>query len=205
MKTYFTRVLFASSCISAPVAASIRLGSPKAAPNDEHDDAMVQHRHHCKEWKDQDGAYEALSAKEKEECVTKMVMATKGQRAELLDDVTFTSLMDTRDLALNFGPPGDKLPYDIKAFHTVGLVASIEYESTGDHEYTGLFEGAPYGVARLGSVHGHYQVEANGGMLGGASFKFFKDGMVSGDLLTSPNFPQISGNFFEQDLIQADN
>ena len=112
--------------------------------------------------------------------------------------------MDTRDFALAFGP-GDKLPYDIKAFHTVGLVASIEYESTGDHEYTGLFEGAPYGVARLGSLHGHYEVEATGGMFVGAAFKFFKDGMVSENLLTSPSHAQTNGNFFEQNLSNLSN
>ncbi len=41
----------------------------------------VQEEDACIEWKDQKGAYEALTAEEKESCVMKKVMATKGQRA----------------------------------------------------------------------------------------------------------------------------
>ena len=90
----------------------------------------------CPEWYDQEGAYKALSAKEKEHCVMKMIKADNGERGEFPDDATFAYLMETRDMNLSFGP-GDMLPYESKAFHSVGFIASIEYESVGDHPYTG--------------------------------------------------------------------
>ena len=33
--------------------------------------------------------------------------------------------------------------------HTKGVVGSVIFESTSDHDYTGLFQGANYGIVRL--------------------------------------------------------
>ena len=64
--------------------------------------------------------------------------------------------------------------------------------------HKGLLQGAPYGVIRVGDVHGHYETDYTGATRLGASLKFFKDGMTSGDLPLAPNHSQLCGNFFEQ-------
>ena len=126
----------------APIhAANKRLGSPNKAIDDEvaHlQQGKKSKQSPCLEWDDQEGAYEALSAKRKEDCVMKMVKSTEGQRAANLDDVAYVEFMDTLDLGLSFGP-GDMLPYDMKAFHTVGFIAAVEFESVVDNLYTGKF------------------------------------------------------------------
>lgn len=93
----------------------------------------------CIEWDDQTGAYEDLSAEQKEECVMKMVMAAKGQRADYPDDESYIYKMDTQDFTLMFDGQYDKRPYinEAKTFHTVGFIAAVEFESNGDHPYTG--------------------------------------------------------------------
>ena len=119
-------------------AFSIRDEEVESSSKNHLDEAMNKEgkRSPCPEWYDQEGAYKALSAKDKEHCVMEMIKADKGERGEFPDDATFASLMETRDLDLTFGP-GDMLPYESKAFHSVGFIASIEYESVGDHPYTG--------------------------------------------------------------------
>lgn len=61
-----------------------------------------------------------------------------------------------------------------KLQHTLGVVGSVRLESTGNHDYTGLFTGADYGVVRLsdgGFIHdGMTKFNPSGAM------KFFVDG-----------------------------
>jgi hypothetical protein len=36
-----------------------------------------------------------------------------------------------------------------KVIHTVGLVAEVEFVSTGDHPYTGVFKGCSNAILRI--------------------------------------------------------
>ena len=143
MKVHSLAAITLLYCINASLAANDRLDSPNKAV----DDKVVQKPHHfddrrekkspCREWDDQT-AYEALSAKRKEDCIMKMVKATKGKRMTYLDNDAFVESVQSRDLNLAFGP-GEKLPYDMKNIHSVGFVAAIELESVVDNPYTGKF------------------------------------------------------------------
>jgi hypothetical protein len=39
-----------------------------------------------------------------------------------------------------------------KYIHSVGAIGKCSFVSTGDHPYTGIFEGADYGFCRLSSA-----------------------------------------------------
>lgn len=43
----------------------------------------------------------------------------------------------------------DEIPGRPKMVHQQGVVASVRYKSLENHEYTGLFKGANYGIMRL--------------------------------------------------------
>lgn len=81
-----------------------------------------------------------------------------------------------------------------KLQHTLGVVGSVRLESTGNHDYTGLFTGADYGVVRLsdgGFIHdGMTKFNPSGAM------KFFVDGNDSANLLSLANHAGTSDPYF---------
>ena len=56
-----------------------------------------------------------------------------------------------------FATPGDEMAearfgYRLKLIHTVGVVGKVKFASNNNHSYTGIFEGADYGYARLSAA-----------------------------------------------------
>eukprot|EP00351_Strombidinopsis_sp_SopsisLIS2011_P002796 CAMPEP_0116887706 /NCGR_PEP_ID=MMETSP0463-20121206/22329_1 /TAXON_ID=181622 /ORGANISM="Strombidinopsis sp, Strain SopsisLIS2011" /LENGTH=206 /DNA_ID=CAMNT_0004550941 /DNA_START=28 /DNA_END=647 /DNA_ORIENTATION=- len=56
-----------------------------------------------------------------------------------------------------FATPGDEMAearfgYRLKLIHTVGVVGKVKFTSNNNHSYTGIFEGADYGYARLSAA-----------------------------------------------------
>jgi len=69
-----------------------------------------------------------------------------------------------------------------KTVHTVGAVQQIRYVDKGGHGFTGLFSGSnDHGILR-------YSVSAKGVYLPGIAWKFFRDGVHSGNLQTVAPF-----------------
>jgi len=57
-----------------------------------------------------------------------------------------------------FSTPGDKMPTNplggtrAKYIHAVGVVGKVKFESSGKHPFTGVWEGAQYGLVRFSSA-----------------------------------------------------
>jgi hypothetical protein len=86
-----------------------------------------------------------------------------------------------------FETPGDELPTDWpwgtrkKLIHSVGAVAKAEWRSRGNHPYTGIFQGASHGFARMS-----FAAEPNCKKLNttpGLSIKFLRDGIESANFV----------------------
>ena len=87
-----------------------------------------------------------------------------------------------------------------KYIHSVGVVSKCKFVSTGDHPFTGIFEGADYGFCRLSSAAGPSSSQP---LAPGLSLKFLRDGKPAADVvaLYSVNGnPQGDWNFFSQDF-----
>jgi len=105
-----------------------------------------------------------------------------------------------------FQAPGDELPYEgwmtgyrDKYIHTVGAVGQVEWRSTGNHSYTGIFEGSSNGIARLSfaAKPGKDPPITAPGM----GLKFLRDGMDSANLVAMFSVNgQESWNFFKNNF-----
>jgi len=139
--------------------------------------------------------WQTLPAQEKEERIMEMVNATAGLRGNFPPS---SGLILTDDLNPSFAHNEDRVPYTReKRAHSVGYIAAVEFNSTGNHQYTGLFEGAPYGVVRLSSS---FQ-QSPSGIGPGLAVKLFRDGMPSVNLFGLIGLDgQPGGNFFEFNL-----
>jgi len=73
-----------------------------------------------------------------------------------------------------------------KMLHQKGLVGSVSWESVGDHPYTGLFEGAEFGVARLSDSG--FLVDGLERSNPSLALKFFTDGSEAQNLLFMIDF-----------------
>jgi hypothetical protein len=73
-------------------------------------------------------------------------------------------------------------------------VASVEFVSNGSHGYTGLFEGADYGIVRLSD--GGFLHEGMTSFDPSAAMKFFVDERSSRDLLARANFGGSNESYF---------
>ena len=64
----------------------------------------------------------------------------------------------TESEAPTFNTPGDEMAkgslygYRLKLIHTVGVIAKVKFSSNNNHSYTGIFEGADLGYARLSAA-----------------------------------------------------
>lgn len=64
----------------------------------------------------------------------------------------------TESEAPTFETSGDEMPkgslygYRLKLIHTVGAIAKVKFASNNNHSYTGIFEGADFGYARLSAA-----------------------------------------------------
>ena len=109
-------------------------------------------------------------------------------------------------MAPTFETKADAMPDDglfgarrTKYIHSVGVVGKCSFVSNGSHPFTGIFEGADYGLCRLSSAA---QPSASQPLAPGLSVKFLKDGIESADTvaLWSVNGTPGDWNFFLKDV-----
>jgi hypothetical protein len=67
-----------------------------------------------------------------------------------------------------------------KLIHTVGAVAAVKFEFE-QNAYTGLFQGAPYALARFSSAKEPNPKSTS--FVGGSGFKLFRDNVTSGNFV----------------------
>jgi len=96
-----------------------------------------------------------------------------------------------------FRTSGDQLEKGRGKFiHTVGAVGKVEWQSSGDHPYTGVFRGGQHGLARFSvAKEPKPSVQA---MIPGMGLKFLRDSTDSANLLAMESVQgQQSWNFFK--------
>lgn len=143
---------------------------------------------------------EQWSAEQKSSDIWSRVEETKGSGAWWSGWDALTNWWVYQQAAFK---PGDFIDHSYLSFwtmprrktvHTVGAVQRIRYVDLGGHGYTGLFSGSnDHGILR-------YSVSAKAVYLPGIAFKFFRDGVHSGNLQTVAPFSNntvqfMSGNF----------
>jgi len=146
--------------------------------------------------------YLALPAAEKQQLIWENVIAdpNPGSFPGLeLGEIFF------EDMCPTMWAEGDELPTAWtgntrqKYIHSVGNVATVEFVSTGDHPYTGIFKGAQHGVIRLSMA-----AEPDPAVLNttpGIGLKFLRDGIDSSNLVAMFGVDgQPSWNFFANDF-----
>eukprot|EP00591_Stephanopyxis_turris_P006641 CAMPEP_0195512592 /NCGR_PEP_ID=MMETSP0794_2-20130614/4505_1 /TAXON_ID=515487 /ORGANISM="Stephanopyxis turris, Strain CCMP 815" /LENGTH=398 /DNA_ID=CAMNT_0040640415 /DNA_START=112 /DNA_END=1309 /DNA_ORIENTATION=+ len=104
-----------------------------------------------------------------------------------------------KDLEDSFGWCSDWRPWPGNKFiHPIGAVAKIKFVPSGqNHQYTGLFKGADYGVARLSLT----SKRNNNGIAPSIGIKFFRDGLPSANIVAMLwFFAQDTPNFFAHEF-----
>ena len=89
-----------------------------------------------------------------------------------------------------------------KLVHTKGVVGTVEWVSNGEHDYTGLFQGADYGIVRLSDA-GFLMKDFSETEIFSPSvaMKWFVDGVKSRNLLGQVSFDGTNDDyFFAEDL-----
>jgi len=110
----------------------------------------------------------------------------------------------SEDMCLSLHQEGDKMPVDssgntrTKFIHTVGSVGTVEFISSGDHPYTGLFTGAKHGLMRVSLGEEPDRSRLN--TIPGMGLKFLRDGREAGGLVAMVSVVgQESWNIFKND------
>jgi len=111
----------------------------------------------------------------------------------------------TESEAPTFNTPGDEMAqgdlygYRLKLIHSVGAIAKVKFHSNKNHNYTGIFEGADYGFARLSAaVEPNTKVQE---LAPGMGLKFVRDGVDSANMVAMYSVDgQPSWNFFANDF-----
>lgn len=90
-------------------------------------------------------------------------------------------------------------PNRLKILHPTGTVTKIKFVSRSNHNYTGVFRGADYGILRISEVA---DVDPEAGVSSpSAGLKFLRDGIDSANLFTLHAFEgQPSYNFLRNSL-----
>ena len=90
-------------------------------------------------------------------------------------------------------------PNRVKILHATGVTALFKYVNNADHPYTGSLRGTEYGVFRISEV-----LSARGADTPGTSagFKFLRDGVAAGTMLTVHSFSghEETFNFLRPDI-----
>jgi hypothetical protein len=124
-------------------------------------------------------AYEALTAAQKKAMVLKHVHqdthpSTYPSTVSVLTGIMGESVM------VSFDASADVFPEKrTKYIHSVGVTGGIRFDSTGDHAYTGLFQGAEHGLIRFSSA----KETGKDGVAPGMGIKFFRDGRPSANFV----------------------
>merc|ERR1712166_241761 len=99
---------------------------------------------------------------------------------------------------------GDELPKQghgtrLKLIHTQGAIASVKFETNGNHPFTGLWSTADSGIIRMSSAA--QPVNGSQPLAPGIALKFLRDGMESASLVAMYSVDgQESWDFFANDF-----
>ena len=105
-----------------------------------------------------------------------------------------------QDINLTFDHEGDEMPANrLKILHPTGIVAQFRFVSDGNHDFTGSLKGTEHGIFRISEVgvSKHGEVASTS-----AGFKFFRDGVASGNMFTLHSFEghEETYNFLRHDI-----
>ena len=101
---------------------------------------------------------------------------------------------------------GDEFDCRLKTVHSQGNVGKAEWRSLGNHDYTGIFEGADTGFVRLSTSQSvlrpeHRDSDDDNVMNPTIALKFLRDQTLSANAVANHNVRgQPSYNFFESSL-----
>eukprot|EP00928_Gymnodinium_smaydae_P055383 TRINITY_DN38943_c0_g1_i1.p1 TRINITY_DN38943_c0_g1~~TRINITY_DN38943_c0_g1_i1.p1 ORF type:complete len:410 (-),score=70.34 TRINITY_DN38943_c0_g1_i1:244-1473(-) len=144
-------------------------------------------------------AYEALSAEKKKAML--MAHATSDQHSGVYPSLPGVLLgIMAESVMVSFNSSADVFPEKRKKYiHSVGVVGGVRFDSSGDHGYSGLFQGAEHGVIRFSSAK---EPTKNGGTTPGMALKFLRDGRPSANFVAMYSLdgqPATDTNFFAHD------
>jgi len=113
----------------------------------------------------------------------------------------------TEKMCPTFTTPGDEMPWEKLVFyghrekfiHSVGVVATAEWRSVGEHGYTGVFTGSQHVIIRMSLAAKPDPEELN--TKPGIGLKFLRDGVASGNMVAMLSVDgQPSWNFFKNNF-----
>ena len=87
----------------------------------------------------------------------------------------------------------------VKILHATGVVATFKFISYGNHDFTGSLKGTDYGILRISEVGSARKEDVPATSAG---FKFFRDGVASGNMFTVHAFEghEETYNFLRRDI-----
>ena len=137
--------------------------------------------------------YVTSSAEEKEANIYSKIVSTEYKFGSLRE---FGDLCDADqglksniDFSNMFDRFSDERPANFpRFFHFSGIVAKVKFESTQDHSFTGIFEGAEHGVLRFSPLapmmkDDYLTKYFIGSFIFSFGLKFFRDGIHSSNFL----------------------
>eukprot|EP00929_Paragymnodinium_shiwhaense_P060381 TRINITY_DN3015_c0_g1_i1.p1 TRINITY_DN3015_c0_g1~~TRINITY_DN3015_c0_g1_i1.p1 ORF type:complete len:403 (+),score=93.34 TRINITY_DN3015_c0_g1_i1:112-1320(+) len=146
---------------------------------------------------DADPKYEDLKAADKHKMLLSSVEADTSSSEfpnplKVLGGVMSESVMTTFDAVSDIFVNPERKKY----IHSVGAVGGIKFESSGNHPYTGVFQGSEYGFIRVSSAKA-----PDSAYTPGAAFKFLRDGKESANFVAMPSLDGqacTESNFFSK-------
>ena len=101
-------------------------------------------------------------------------------------DGLFTLSFFLQNINLAFDFIGDEMPPNrVKVLHPTGVCGLFKYKNVVDHPFTGSLKGTDYGLFRISEVG---TVAPDLVPSTSAGFKFFRDGVESGNMMTLHSF-----------------
>ncbi len=154
----------------------------------------------------QSKAYEQLNGCVKQEILWQKIKASKHDELPKLSKfgkvevfkMLFQSMTTKVERTSDFAPKGWK-----KRIHKRGVMAKVKFQSTNDHEYTGLFQGAPCSLLRLSlTFRPDPNNKENNKFAPGLAWKIFRDGAPSANVsaLYALSGQKLNYNFMENPL-----
>lgn len=127
--------------------------------------------------------YESLSAQEKQKIIWNKILESEYKSYPKLEEVGLFEVLkiSSQKLSKKADTQSDFAPKRWKKYlHRRGAVATIEYKSIGNHQYTGVFKDTALGLLRLSLT---YQPEPKGKPFApGLALKIFRDGVPSSNV-----------------------
>ena len=116
------------------------------------------------------------------------------------------ALIFTESMNTTFDAKGDAMPNTLfstrtKYIHSVGTVGKVKLVSSGQHPFSGIFQGADYGIVRLSSA-AKPAVDGSQPLAPGMGLKFLRNGIDSANLVAMFSVDGQPGdwNFFSNDF-----